>query len=55
MNQNLLFCMGFSLLILCIVNAYVTDVIVTWSVVIGLFSWLDVKPLECLLNWFFML
>ena len=33
MNQNYYFCISF-LLILCIVNDYVTDIVVTWSGVI---------------------
>ena len=51
MNQLLLF-----LLILCIINDYVTDVVVTWSDVIYqlyYFCWPNVKPIKFfLLFWF---
>ena len=50
MNQLLLF-----LLILCIINDYVTNVVVTWSDVIDqlyYFCWPDVKPIKFLLCWF---
>ena len=49
MNQNYYFILFLFLLILCIINDYVTDVVVTWSDVIDqlyCFCWPDVKPIK---------
>ena len=49
MNQNYYFILFLFLLILCIINDYVTNVVVTWSDVIDklyYFFGADVKPIK---------